>query len=49
MYFVDFEKAFDTVPRKVMELAMRKNCLLEVIVSAVMSLYHRTKSKVRVE
>ena len=37
--FVDIKKAFDKVPRKVMEWAMRKKGLLEVMVRAVMSLY----------
>ena len=37
MSFVDIEKAFDRVPRKMMEWAMRKKGLLEVIVSEVMS------------
>ena len=49
MCFVDIEKAFDRVPRKVMEWAMRKKGLLEVIVRAVMSLYHGAKTKVRVD
>ena len=48
MCFVDMEKAFDRVPRKVMEWAMRKKGLSEVIVPAVMSLYDGAKTKVRV-
>ena len=53
MCFVDMEKAFDRVPRKVMEwfisgLFMRKNGLSEVIVRAVMSLYDGAKTRVRV-
>ena len=48
MCFVDIEKAFDSVPRKVMEWAMRKKVLPEVIVGAVMSLYHGAKTKIRV-
>ena len=48
MCFVDIEKAFDRVPRKVMEWAMGKKGLIEVIARAVMSLYHRAKTKVRV-
>ena len=48
MCFVDMEKAFDRVPRKVMEWAMRKKGSSEVIVWAVMSLYDGTKSRVRV-
>ena len=48
MCFMDIEKAFDRVPRKVMKWAMRKKGLPEVIVRAVMSLYHGEKTKVRV-
>ena len=47
MCFVDIEETFDRVPRKVMEWAMRKKGSLEVIVRAVMSLYHGPKTKVR--
>ena len=36
--FVDLEKAFDRVPRRVMEWAMRKKGLREILVKAVMSL-----------
>ena len=49
MCFVDMEKAFDRVPRKVMEWAMRKKGLSEVIVRAVMSLYDGAKTRVRFE
>ena len=42
------EKAFDRVPRKVMERAMRKKGLSEVMVRAVMSLYDSAKTRVRV-
>ena len=45
--FVDIEKAFDRVSRKVMDWAMRKKGLSEVIVRAAMSLYHGAKAKVR--
>ena len=48
MCFVDVEKAFDRVPRKVMEWAMRKKGLSEVMVQAVMSLYDGAKTRVRV-
>ena len=48
MCFVEIEKAFDRDPRKVMEWMMRKKGLPEVIVTAVMSLYHGAKTKVRV-
>ena len=48
MCFVDMEKAFDRVPRKVMKWAMRKKGLSEVMVQAVMSLYDDAKTRVRV-
>ena len=38
MCFVDLEKAFDRVPRKVLEWAMWKRGIPEAIVRAVMSL-----------
>ena len=47
MCFVDIEKTFDRVPKKVMEWAMRKKVLPEVIVRALMSLYHGAQTKVR--
>ena len=47
MCFVNIEKAFDRIPRKVMEWAMRKKGLPEVIVRAVISFYHGAKTKVR--
>ena len=48
MCFVDLEKAFDGVPRKVMKWALRKKSLPEVLVKAVMSLYEGSRTKVRV-
>ena len=48
MCFVDLEKAFDRVPRKVLEWAMRKRGIPEVMVKAVMSLYEGAKTRVRV-
>ena len=48
MCFVDMEKAFDRVPTKVMEWAMRKKGLSVVLVRAVMSLYDGAKTRVRV-
>ena len=45
MCFVDLEKAFDRVPRKVMEWALRKKSLLEVLVKAVMSLCEGSRMK----
>ena len=46
MRFVDLEKAFDRVPRRVMQSAMRKKGLPEILVKAVMSLYEGSKMKV---
>ena len=46
MGFVDLEKAFDRVPRKVMEWALRKKGLAEVLVQAVMSLYEGSRTKI---
>ena len=48
MCFVDMEKAFDIMPRKVMKRAMRMKGLSEVMVRAVMSLYDGPKTRVRV-
>ena len=48
MCFVDMEKAFDRVPRKVMEWVMRKKGLSEVMVRVVMRLYDGAKTRVRV-
>ena len=49
MCFVDPEKAFDRVPRKVMEWAMRKKGIPQVLVRSVMSLYEGAKTRVRVD
>ena len=48
MCFVDQEKAFNRVPRKVVEWAMRKKGIPGALVTALMSLYKgaRTKTKV---
>ena len=48
MCFVDLEKAFDRVLRRVLEWAMRKRCIPEAIVRAVMSLYEGAKTRVKV-
>ena len=48
MCFVDLEKVFDRVPRKVMEWALRKKGLVEVLVHAVWSLYNASRTAVRV-
>ena len=39
MCFVDINKAFDRVARKVLELAMRKKGIPDVLVRSVVSLY----------
>ena len=43
------DKAFDRVPRKVLEWAMRKNGIPEVLVRSMMSLYEGAKTRVRVD
>ena len=48
MCFVDLEKAFHRVPRKVLEWAMRKRGIPEVMVRVVMSLYEGAKTRIRV-
>ena len=45
---VDLEKAFDRVPRRVLEWAMRKRGIPEAMVRAVMSLHEGAKTRVRV-
>ena len=47
--FVDLEKAIDRVPRKVLEWAMRKKELSEVLVRSVISLYEGANARVRVD
>ena len=49
MCFVDLEKAFVRVPRKVLEWAMRKKGIPDVLVRSVMSLYEGAKARVRVD
>ena len=46
MCFIDLEKAFDRVPRKVLEWAMRKRGIPEAMVRAVMSSYEGAKTRV---
>ena len=48
MCFVDLEKAFHGVPKKVVEWAMRKKGIKEALVAAVMSLYKVERAKVKV-
>ena len=38
-YFVDLEKAFDRVPWKVLEWALKKKGMPDVLVRSVLSLY----------
>ena len=45
MCLVDLEKAFDRVPRRVLEWAMRKRGIPEGMVKAVMSLYEDAKTQ----
>ena len=47
MCFVDLEKAFDRVSRKVMEWALIKKGLPEVLVQAAMTLYEGSRTKIR--
>ena len=46
--FVDLEKAFDRVPRRVIEWAMREKGFLEILVKVVMSLCEEAETEVRV-
>ena len=46
--FIDLEKAFDRVPRRVIWWAMRKLGLDEWIITLVQTMYKNTTSKVRV-
>ena len=47
--FVDLEKAFYRVPRKMLERAMRWKGISEVWVRSQMSLYEGAKTRVRVD
>ena len=48
MCFIDLEKAFDRVPRNVIEWALRKKNVPEGLVQAVMKLYKGAKTRVQV-
>ena len=48
MAFVDLEKAFDRIPRKVIWLALRKLSVEEWIVRLVQGMYANARSRVRV-
>ena len=45
--FADLEKAFDRVPRKVVEWAMRKLGVEEWLVRAVMAMYKHARTRIR--
>ena len=47
--FVDLEKAFDRVPRKVIEFALRKKGVEEKLVQTVMRLYEGARTRVKVD
>ena len=49
MCFVDLEKAFDRVPRKLLVWALRKKEIPNVLVRSVMSLYDGAETRVRVD
>ena len=49
MRFVFLEKAFDRVQRKVLEWALRKKGIQEVLVRSVMNLYEGAKTRVIVD
>ena len=49
MCFVDLEKTYDKAPMKVLEWAMMKKRIPEVLVKSVISLYERERTIVRVD
>ena len=49
MCIVDLEKTLDRVPRKVLEWALRKKGISEVLVRSVISLYEGAKKRVNVD
>ena len=46
---MDLVKAFNRVPRKVLEWALRKKEMPDDLVRSAMSLYDRAKTRVRVD
>ena len=48
MCFMDLKKAFDRISRRVMQWALRKKGLPEILVKVVMSLYEDLKTKIKV-
>ena len=49
LFFVDLEKAFVRVPRKVLWRALRKFLVPEWLVKIIQAMYYNPSSKVRVE
>ena len=47
--FMDLKKALDRVPRKMLEWALRKKGIPEVLARSMMSLYKGAKTRVRVD
>ena len=45
--FIDLEKAFDSIPREVIEWALRRKFLPARLVQAIMALYKETRSKIK--
>ena len=45
--FIDLEKAFDRVPRKVIEWALRRKMVLKRMVKAIIALYIETKTRLK--
>ena len=45
--FIDLEKAFDRVPRKVIEWALRRKMVPERMVKAIMALYAESRTRVK--
>ena len=45
--FIDLEKAFDRVPRKVIEWALRRKMVSKRMVEAIMALYVETRTSVK--
>jgi len=45
--FVDLEKAFDKVPKKVIEWALRRKGIPKIMVKAVMALYVNSRTRVK--
>ena len=49
MGFVDLKKTFDRLPRKVLEWAMRKKGIPQVLVRSAVSIYEGAKTRVGVD